>query len=175
MWRNPKILSSWLNSFVGMAERAPPDFDHHVLYCGYEFQKTDPARGEGLPYFPNLPEEKKRRGDWYVLFPNFGFEIFPDQVDVFIATPMGPDRSTETIALYFIGAGADDKRYREARRRVIQNWHDLNAEDIGLIERMQAGRSSESFDGGVLSPYWDPVQQHFARLVVDSIKQGMSG
>ncbi len=45
----------------------------------------------------------------------------------------------------------------------------LTQEDIGIIERMQAGRSSDGFDGGVLSPYWDPVQQHFAQLVSDSI------
>ncbi|GIS89662.1 MAG: hypothetical protein CM1200mP18_23720 [Gammaproteobacteria bacterium] len=35
--------------------------------------------------------------------------------------------------------------------------------------RMQAGRLSDGFDGGVLSPYWDPVQQHFARLIVESV------
>ncbi len=40
---------------------------------------------------------------------------------------------------------------------------------VGIIERMQVGRSSDGFDGGVLSPYWDPVQQHFARLVRDAI------
>ena len=45
----------------------------------------------------------------------------------------------------------------------------LTQEDIGIIERMQAGRSSDGFDGGVLSPYWDPLQQHFARLLRDSI------
>jgi choline monooxygenase len=159
----------WLNSFVGMAERQAPTFDGHVLHCGYEFQKTDPARGEGLPYFPNLPEEARKRGEWFVLFPNFAFEIFPDQVDVFIATPVSTDRSIETIALYFIGAGAHEDQYARGRETVIQNWNDLNAEDIGIIERMQAGRASEGFDGGVLSPYWDPVLQHFARLVYDAV------
>jgi len=156
----------WLNSFVGMTDRDAPDFDNHVLMCGYDFEQTDPARGEGLPYFPDLPASKEKRGDWFVLFPNFAFEIFPDQVDVFIATPCAADRTHETIALYFIGEGVDHEQYSEARNHVIQNWHELNNEDIGIIERMQAGRSSEGFDGGVLSPYWDPVQQHFARLVV---------
>lgn len=160
----------WLNSFVGMEERDPPTFEDHVLKCGYTFQTTDPARGEGLPYFPNLPVDKQNRGDWYVLFPNFAFEIFPDQVDVFIATPKGIDRCEETIALYFIGDGADSKEYEQGRNTVIQNWHDLNNEDVGIIERMQAGRSSEGFDGGVLSPYWDPVLQHFARLVYSAME-----
>ncbi len=160
----------WLNSFVGMAERVPPRFDKHVLSCGYEFKVVDPARGGALPYFPGLPEHRKNKGDWHVLFPNFAFEVFPDQVDVFIVSPCSPGRCRETIALYFVGEGADSERYAEARRLVIQNWRELNEEDIGIIERMQAGRSSDGFDGGVLSPFWDPVQQHFARLLLESIK-----
>ncbi len=163
----------WLNQFVSMAERNPPTYDNHVLRCGYEFKKTDPARGQGLPYFPDLTEQKKRSGTWYVLFPNFAFEIFPDQVAVFIATPVGIDRCKETIALYFLGEGASADRYEAARNHVIQNWHDLNHEDIQIIERMQAGRYSDGFDGGVLSPYWDPVLQHFARLVFNAM-QGVS-
>lgn len=162
----------WLNAFVPMAKRTPPVFADHVLSCGYEFQQTDPARGEGLPYFPGLPEDKKKRGDWYVLFPNFAFEIFPDQVDVFVATPTGVDQCRETIALYFVGEGVDAQEYAEGRNKVIQNWHDLNNEDVGVVERMQAGRLSEGFDGGVLSPYWDPVLQHFARLVYNHMRAG---
>ena len=161
----------WLNSFVGMADRVPPMFEDHVLYCGYEFKNADPARGGELPHFPSLPEEKKKRGDWYVLFPNFAFEIFPDQVDVFVATPVNESQTRETIALYFVGEGATSDRYAEARQHVIQNWHDLNNEDIGIIERMQAGRASDGFDGGVLSPYWDPIQQHFGRLLLQSMAE----
>ncbi len=159
----------WLNSFVGMAEREAPTFEDHVLMCGYEFQHTDPARGEGLPYFPDLPEESKNRGEWFVLFPNFAFQIFPDQLDVFIATPKGVRQCRETIALYFVGEGAHSEEFAEGRNTVVQNWHDLNNEDIGIIERMQAGRASDGFDGGVLSPYWDPVLQHFARLVYEAM------
>ena len=159
----------WLNSFVGMDERVAPTFDDKVLSCGYEFQATDPARAGSLPWFPDLPPEKQNRGDWFVLFPNFAFEIFPDQVDIFIAWPEAPDRCRETIALYFVGDGATGEKYATARQHVIQNWIDLNHEDIGVIERMQSGRNSEGFDGGVLSPYWDPVLQQFARLMTESV------
>lgn len=159
----------WLNDFVGMDERQAPAFDDKVLLCGYRFQKPDPARGGQLPWFPDLPLDKQDRGDWFVLFPNFAFEIFPDQVDVFVAWPEAPGKCRETIALYFIGEGASAEKYRAAREHVVKNWHDLNHEDIGIIERMQAGRYSEGFDGGVLSPYWDPVQQHYAKLITASI------
>jgi len=159
----------WLNDFVGMDEREAPTFDEKVLLCGYQFQKTDPARGGELPWFPNLPVEKQNRGDWFVLFPNFAFEIFPDQVDVFIAWPQAAEKCRETIVLYFVGEAATADRYHAARAHVVDNWNDLNHEDIGIIERMQKGRSSEGFDGGVLSPYWDSVQQHYAKLVAESV------
>ena len=165
----------WLNEFVGMDEREPPGFDGKVLRCGYRFRKTDPARGGSLPWFPNLPPEKQDRGDWFVLFPNFGFEIFPDQVDVFVAWPQGPKHCRETIALYFVGEGASADEYAAARAHVVNNWNELNHEDIGIIERMQDGRRSDGFDGGVLSPYWDPVQQHFARLVAADIARADDG
>ena len=165
----------WLNEFVGMDEREAPGFEDKVLSCGYRFQKPDPARGGQLPWFPNLPADKQDRGDWFVLFPNFGFEIFPDQLDVFVAWPEGPDSCRETIALYFVGDGASAEQYAEARAHVIKNWNDLNQEDIGVVERMQAGRRSDGFDGGVLSPYWDPVLQHFARLVSADIARDHNG
>ncbi|MEJ2178268.1 MAG: RHO alpha subunit C-terminal catalytic domain-containing protein [Gammaproteobacteria bacterium] len=90
-------------------------------------------------------------------------------MDVFIASPVSATRTKETIALYFVGEGANGQEYEQARGRVIENWRELNQEDIGIIERMQAGRASEGFDGGVLSPYWDPVQQQFAKLIVSAM------
>jgi len=159
----------WLNGFVGMDQRQPPEFDDKIMFCGYQFQKTDPARGGTLPWFPHLPKEKQNRGDWFVMFPNFAFEIFPDQVDVFIASPLGPQKTLETISLYFIGEGAKAEKYAEARDLIIQNWTNLNHEDIAIVERMQSGRASDGFDGGLLSPYWDPVQQHFAGMIIQAI------
>ena len=104
-----------------------------------------------------------------MLFPNFAFEIFPAQLVTLVTTPISAQASRETISLYFVGDGASGERYQSARDAVIKNWHDLNLEDIGILERMQKGRLSDAVDGGVLSPYWDPVQQHFARLIYQAM------
>jgi len=88
---------------------------------------------------------------------------------VLVTTPISAKCSRETIGLYFIGDGANGEQYESARDTVIKNWHDLNLEDIGILERMQKGRLSDGFNGGVLSPYWDPVQQHFARLIYQAM------
>ncbi len=159
----------WLRSFVPMGKRTPPGFEKHCLYCGYHYDAPDPARGIGLPYFPNLPSARSLEGIWFVMFPSFGFQVFPDQVVLFLVTPMGPERVLERVVIYFIGDGATAPEYAEGRQRVLDNWKELNDEDIGVIERMQQGRHSDGFDGGVLSPYWDPVIQQFARLMAQEI------
>lgn len=160
----------WLSAFVPMGKRTAPDFEKHCMYCGYHYDAPDPARGTGLPYFENLPKSRSLEGIWFLMFPSFCFEVFPDQVVLFLVTPLGPERTLERIVIYYIGDGATDARYAEARQRVIDNWQQLNDEDIGIIERMQQGRHSDGFDGGVLSPYWDPVIQQFARLTAQAIR-----
>jgi len=143
-----------------------------VPSCGNEFSSADPARGGALPWFPELPPEKRNRDDCFVLFPNFAFEIFCAQVDVLIARPQAPARCRETIAQYFVGDGASDAKYAAARQHVVNNWNDLNHEDIGVIERMQCASNYEDFDGGVLSPYLDPVLQRLAHLLTEPVCGG---
>ncbi|MFO0995611.1 MAG: aromatic ring-hydroxylating dioxygenase subunit alpha [Alphaproteobacteria bacterium] len=160
----------WLSSFVPMNKRTPPDYERHCLFCGYHYDAPDPARGMGLPYFTNLPPTRQLEGIWFLMFPGFCFQVFPDQVVLFLVTPQGPERTLERIVIYFIGDEALKPDYAEARQRVIDNWVELNAEDIGIIERMQLGRHSDGFDGGVLSPYWDRATHQFARLLVDAMR-----
>lgn len=81
----------------------------------------------------------------------------------------GAQKSLETIAHYFIGDGAISDKHSSTRTHVVRNRNDINHEDIGIIELIQDGRRSEGFGGGVLSPYWAPLQQYFARLLSNSI------
>ncbi|MCA8967421.1 MAG: hypothetical protein KDC48_21245, partial [Planctomycetes bacterium] len=115
------------------------------------------------------PAAKQRRGDWWVVFPSLAVEIFPDQLDLFVVRPTGPETCVEEILVYFVGDGATASEYATARQHVLDNWNALNAEDLGLIERMQRGRHSPGFDGGVLSPFWDGYVGHLSRLVLDGV------
>ncbi len=160
----------WLHSFVPMEERSPPASEGRVMSCGYDFQAPDPARGLGLPYFADLPEAKKTRGDWFLMLPSFAFEVFPDQVVLLLSTPLSPSRTRERLIVYFIGDEALGPDYAEARQRVLDNWRDLNREDIGILERMQQGRRSEGFDGGVLSPYWDNYVETFTLTLIEALR-----
>ncbi len=103
------------------------------------------------------------------MFPNLGIEIWPDQFTLFRVIPEAPDRTREEIHVYLMGEAAVEPGYADARAEVLEMWRALNAEDIGLLETLQAGRRSPGYDGGRYSPAWEEPVRHFARLVVESI------
>jgi choline monooxygenase len=45
-------------------------------------------------------------------------------------------------------------------------WHDLNLEDVELLERLQRGRASIAFDGSRMSPAWEGPAHTLSRQIV---------
>ncbi len=102
-----------------------------------------------LPDVPHLPEDRKRLWTYFKLWPNFAFDIYPDQVDFMQWLPVSP---TETLIREIAYAVPDDRREMKAARYL--NWRinrQVNAEDTWLIQRVQDGMASKSFTVGPLS------------------------
>lgn len=158
-----------LNDVANMADRRAPEFERHVLWCSYRIKPTNQDLSVGLPYFPMKDPAIGRRGLWFVVMPNFAFEIFPDHVVTFICTPLAPDRTHERLDIYVAGDAAMDERHADGRQALLDAWREINGEDVGIIERMQQGRLSRGFDGGRFSPYWDEAVRHIARLVTEAM------
>ena len=159
-----------LHAFVKMRERQPSMVDGEVFWNFYQFKAPESGRGAGLPYFPNLTPELVRRGMWFTAFPNFSFEIYPDHIATFLATPLAQDQTLETIDIYLIGDAATAPEYAAQRAAVQDMWRDLNAEDISIIEGLQKGRSSPGFAGDRFSPYWDEAVRRFAQLIMERMR-----
>ena len=134
---------------------------------GVSFDAGEEGRGSGtLPMMPNLSDELCHRGTYLHLFPSINLNVWPDHVAVFQLTPLAPDQTVERIEIYFVGDAADAPDYADAREDTFAMWRELNDEDVDIVERQQKGRDAPAYDGGRLSPYWDTVTHHFARLVV---------
>ena len=102
-----------------------------------------------LPPVPHLPPERQRLWTYFKLWPNFAFDIYPDQVDFMAWTPLSP---TRTLIREISYALPDDRRDMKAARYL--NWRinrQVNAEDTALVGRVQAGMASRSFSAGPLS------------------------
>jgi len=159
-----------LEDFAPLASRIGTQMEGPWFHNTNPIAEPQEGRGLGMPYYPGLDEEG-RRTEWYFhLFPTTLFEIWPDQMAVFQLHALAPDRTIERIHMYFIGDGASDPAYARQRQDVYDMWTELNTEDFKIVENMQLARSSPGFDGGVLSPFWDPATQYFARLVAEAMR-----
>jgi phenylpropionate dioxygenase-like ring-hydroxylating dioxygenase large terminal subunit len=102
-----------------------------------------------LPLFEHLPPERRRRWDYYKLWPNIAFDVYPDQVDFMQFIPVS---ATETLIREIAYALPDSRREVKAARYL--NWRinrQVNAEDTALIGRVQAGMASSSYQTGPLA------------------------
>ena len=161
---HPKLLK-----FAPMNVRWSGEWDRHVFYNDYIFPELDEGRGAGLPHYPGLSKSDARRGLWFLCFPHFAAEVFPDQFSVLVSYPVAPDKTREELHVFLIGDAATSDNHRAAREATLKMWDDLNREDLGMLELLQQGRLSPAYDGGCLSPHWEGPTHDFGRRVVERI------
>ncbi len=161
---HPKLLK-----FAPMNVRWSGEWDDHVFYNDYIFPEIEEGRGDGLPHYPDLPEDDAKRGLWFLAFPHFAAEVFPDQFTLLVSYPIAPNKTREELHVFLIGEAATSDIYKEPREAVMKMWDDLNREDIGMLELLQEGRLSPAYDGGRLSPHWEDPTHQFGRRIVEKI------
>ena len=159
-----------LDSFTSMEDRAGSKFDGAWVFGSVQFPEPEEGRGIGMPYYPGLDEHAKYTESFNHLFPTTCIQMWPDQLIVFELHAIAPDQTLEYIHLYFIGDSATDNEHAQNRQDVYDMWNELNIEDFKIVENMQLARNSPAFDGGKLSPFWDPATQYYARLVLDAVR-----
>jgi len=102
-----------------------------------------------LPEATHLRADRRRSWVYFKLWPNFAFDVYPDQVDIMQWLPV----SATTCLIREIGYARPDAR-REMRVSRYLNWRinrQVNAEDTVLIQRVQDGMASASYRAGPLA------------------------
>lgn len=102
-----------------------------------------------LPKVEHLPEHLQRHWCYYRLWPTVAFDVYPDQVDFMQFIPVS---ATETLIREIAYVLPDARREMKAARYL--NWRinrEVNAEDTAIINRVQDGMGSSSFDTGPLA------------------------
>ncbi len=163
------VLHPRLLKFAPMNVRWSGEWDEHVFYNDYVFSDIEEGRGQGLPHYPDLPEKDARRGFWFLCFPHFAAEIYPDQFTLLVSYPVAPNHTREELHVFLVGDAATADEYKAPRDAVLKMWRDLNREDIGILELLQQGRLSPAYDGGRLSPHWEGPTHAFGRHIVEKI------
>ena len=153
-----------------MSVRWSGEWMDHVFYNDYIAPSLTEGRGDALPHYPNLSDEDTRRGMWFACFPNFAVEVYADQFVVLATYPVAPDETLEELHFFVVGEeAATAEKHAEGRADLIRMWHDLNLEDVALLERLQKGRQSVAFSGSIMSPSWEVPAHQLSQQILKAI------
>lgn len=158
-------------------ERSVPTRTHRFRYEGPLFIGQAPRRTgsagsyvAGLPEFPAVDPSVRDKLTYISVFPNLCVNMTADRLSIYHMLPQAPDRSLEAIHNYYASA-AFSPETEALRRSMTQNQLSFNAEDIAALERLQRGRSSDIYDNGRPSPYWDTNAEAFLRMCREACRK----
>jgi choline monooxygenase len=125
--------------------------------------------GPGLPQFSGLPERWSKAAEYVALFPNVLLGIHRDHYFAIRLEPLAPDRTLEHLEIYYVGEESTARHYDQVKDANLAAWRRVFAEDVAIVERMQSGRQSPAFQGGVFSPVMDPPTHCFHRWMAERL------
>ena len=125
--------------------------------------------GPDLPHFPALPEKWARAAEYTAFFPNVLLGIHQDHYYAILLEAVAVDRTIERLEIYYVGDKSQSDDYAATRAANLATWKIVFDEDVDVVERMQRGRQSPGFEGGVFSPHMDPPTHCFHKWLARSL------
>jgi len=102
-----------------------------------------------LPKADHLGDELATSWRYYSLLPNLSFDVYPEMMDYFQVIPLSPTRTRLRVRVF--GLRSADRRLRAARRLNFRINSQVQREDEGLIESVQAGLATSAYGSGLFS------------------------
>ena len=125
---------------------------------------------EKFPCFPNWPKDKERIAEYVALFPNVMLGIHKDHYYAYWLEPVDHKYTIEHMEIYYVGEkAANSKKFKSLRKQNCKLWKSVQSEDVNIIEGMQEGRNSPSYNGGNFSPVMDNPTHHFHKWVATNV------
>ena len=123
-----------------------------------------------FPCFPNWPKNKKHIAEYVALFPNVMLGIHKDHYYAYWLEPVNHKYTIEHMEICYVGDNAaNSKKFKSLRKQNHKLWKGVQSEDVYIIEGMQEGRNSPSYNGGNFSPIMDNPTHHFHKWVATNI------
>ena len=125
---------------------------------------------EKFPTFPGWSKQKEEHAEYVALFPNVMLGIHKDHYYAYWLEPVSHNFTIEHMEIYYVGEEAAlGDSYKPLRKQNFEQWHRIQSEDLNIIEGMQEGRNSPSYNGGNFSPVLDNPTHHFNKWVATSL------
>ena len=125
--------------------------------------------GNALPRFAGLSDARATSGEYLLLFPSLMVSITPDHYRATVVTPVSAGRTHQRWEFFFVGPEGAAERFRAAREAVVDRVAAYTREDVAILERLQAGRRSNGYDGGRFSPFHEITTHRFQTLIARAL------
>jgi len=152
------------------------------LNVHFDLERFDNGGGQGsenysrtnimdqyLPGLPSWHSDKANLALYPVLYPNTFIGLHSDHLFIMYLQPTAHDLTVEHVRISYVGEDALKQPYRAHRQALLDSWANVFKEDIFAVERMQKGRASPGYEGGVFSPAMDAPTVHFHQWVADRL------
>lgn len=152
-----------LNSYSRIEDHAPiVGDDGHAGQISLVYVPALHAMGGGFPKAEGLSDYWATRAEYVAVYPNLLFGVHADHWFGIVLAPQDGSTTVERVRIgYFDAEAATGDAHAELRQANTELWRGVFAEDIEPVERMQAGRRSPAFDGGVLTPVLEATTRDF--------------
>lgn len=117
--------------------------------------------------FDDLSDKWDKAAEYIAVYPNVLLGVHRDHAFVILLHPNGPGQTSEHIHIYYAEADTD----ADLRARNTEQWKQVFAEDVFVVEGMQQGRNAPGFDGGRFSPVMDGPTHLFHDWVAEQVQR----
>lgn len=129
---------------------------------------------------PAKPGKNPISGFTNALLPNTTATLGGNQYAPAVYIPLSAGRTRAEMAWYFVGDGATDEKYKEAREKALDSWlgssreynqrGGIRSQDHTCMELQQRARMSPAADISVqFSPTWETNVQYFQNWLVQNL------
>ena len=132
---------------------------------------TEDGGWRGLPALGSLDADDAVSARFAWAFPNVAINALPNHTFLILARPTAAGRTDETTYLLSHPdsiEGAGDGLEAEVDG-LLRFWDEVNREDIGIVERVQAGLADPAYTGGRMCYRFEESVHRFQNMVVDRV------
>jgi choline monooxygenase len=132
---------------------------------------SDDGGWHGLPALSTLDDSDATSARFAWLFPNVAINALPNHTFLMLARPTAPGFTRETTYLLAHPDsidGAGDALDRETDG-LLAFWDEVNREDIGIVERVQAGLADPAYTGGRMCYRFEESVHRFQNMLIDRV------
>ncbi|MBV9820465.1 MAG: aromatic ring-hydroxylating dioxygenase subunit alpha [Solirubrobacterales bacterium] len=160
----------------GLVKVSPIEAHHRWqgagMYCGFCTSPIAPDTEDGgwqsgLAPLDGLDASDATSARFAWIFPNVAINVLPNHVFVILARPLSPRLTHETTYLLTPRGTTGGGDAESAVDGLARFWDGVNREDIGIVERVQAGLDSTPFPGGRLCYRFEEPLHRFQNMVAD--------